>query len=129
MSSPNQVVLAVDPGLVHVGIALYQPQHGVSVLPSFTYSDLFQLERKLVDLLDSYRVEVLLVGDMGLAQLPKGLKQVLERIKRKRLIKIITYNEYLTSFQSESSKVHREARLDNHSAAALEILRDYVISK
>ena len=123
----NQRILALDLGEKHIGAAMFTPQAKTSLLDDYEYQSLFQLRDLIIELIREYRAELVVVGDMGLSELPKNIRSELNKVAHTTGVKVEVVSEFLSSFQGEQERVQSGGvKKRDHSSAALQILRDFL---
>lgn len=129
MQKKQRAILGVDLGSKNIGLALYRPGSGSQQLQGFTYQDVFELESRLSQHVTDYQVELLVVGDMGLDELPEKLEKALRKVTKKNNIEYQVVSERLSSFQADQDlgeSGRKDKGLAAHSESALNILQDYL---
>lgn len=128
--SIQEITLALDMGAAHVGVAVYKPSLGVLPIKTIHYRNRHELLAEVNTIIKEYGVTRIVVGDMGLPELPTDIERFLDQIKKTGKIEVETFSERLTTFSPKFGK--RNVRVgeigggDDHTKAAAAILSDYL---
>lgn len=117
----NSIVLSIDFGLKHIGLAIYKNEMILS-LPDLKYQNKDDFLLKINKIISDYNVQVLLFGVPPYSPaLENTIRNHANSLKAKGR-KIVYLNEDLTS------KIYEKVELgvSDHSMAAREILSEYL---
>lgn len=131
ISSIQDVILALDMGAAHVGVAVYTPQVGILPVKTLHYRNQHELLLEVTRLISEYRAVRVVIGDMGLKNPPVYLKHLIDRIGKSGMVRVDLISERLTTFTpkygSENDFKQQNLVGDDHVFAAVRILGDYLI--
>ena len=129
-NSIQDIILALDMGAAHVGIAVYRQNVGILPVKTIHYRNQHVLLVEITKLIGEYGVVRVVVGDMGLPKPPLYVQRLIDQIGKSGLIKVEIFSERLTSFNpkygSNQKILLRDAGGDDHAQAAVNILTDYI---
>ena len=119
-------IVSVDIGLKHTGVALSRGVDDYLPVTVIHHRSIHSLKDALTKIVKEYTPATILVGDMG-GEMPAQYHTMITSLSNDPRPTVVLWSEYLTSFQGgrgSSSSYHGKS---DHTQAAIEILRDYII--
>lgn len=133
-------ILAVDPGMKRIGIALSDPSNTLSSpLIVLNHTSRNEDAEKIIELANQHDAELILIGqaltyDGEISFEGRRAKRLMGSIKKKSSIRVILWDESNTTQKAQEiqrdfkvSQKNRRGHLDDHAAAVL--LQNYIDSQ
>jgi putative transcription antitermination factor YqgF len=123
------VILSIDPGERHTGVALFSDKLGVVPLDTIHHRDLYELCSRIRELIDQYSPAQVVIGDMGKTGNQGIHTSLITCIKDRQIdIECKLVGERLSSRQAskELYDAHSGNTKKDHSQSAVLILKEFL---